>query len=360
MDRFEEISLDKIAWNDSVRDDVSRKDVEDMAKSILASGLIHPIVVEEVEANKFLGIVGRLRFLGYERIGKTTILCRIHSFLDDSSRKGWQLIENLVRRDLNPVAIGEGYKKFKEYCEQELGGEYDKDIIGTMRTAMQDVSGEEAPSDKTIWQYMQFAKDFPENVKTVLKSLAGKSFGREHAVQLLRLKGNPEAMLRFAERIREVKPSKRQLRAQISDYLKYQKKATEPVKTAFENKEITLKQAAAIAVAEDTVQPLVLDMTKKGSLKSAEVKKVVDFTEAHEDRKAEILNKGMQSPELAVAIAEGKEVLETKEDVKAFFRGKKGLTEEEKYEIPCECPHCKGVFRRKVNVNWMKGELVFE
>jgi len=359
MDRFEEIRLDKIEWPDPVREEIRRKDVEDMAKSILASGQIHPIVVELTETGKFNGIVGRLRYEGVRRLGWTSILCRVHSFLDDSGRKAWQLIENLVRRELTTIAIGEGYKSFKQYCEAELGGKYDKDIIGTMRTKIQDVSGDKAPSEKTIWKYIQFAEEIPENVKIIVKTLPRETFGKRHAEQLLRLKDDPEAMLKFAEWLRDTKPTSSQLKAQINDHLKVQSQAVDVVKEAFENEEITLRQAAAISEAED-VQGSVLAIAKKGNLKPTEVKKIVDFAGAHEDHKAEILQKGIESPELAVAIAEGKAVLETPEEVRAFFRGKKGLTEEEKYEIPCVCPCCKDVFRRKIKVNWSKGEVTFE
>jgi len=62
-------------------------------------------------------------------------------------------------------------------------------------------------------------------------------------------------------------------------------------------------------------------------------------------------------PELVVAIAEGKTILETEEDVRAFFRGQKGLAKVQEYEVPVACPHCHTDFKKLVTVNWEKGEL---
>ena len=114
MDRFIEIALSDISWEDPIRDEINKEDIEDMAKSILASGQIHPIVMEEREPGKYNGVVGRLRYEATKRAGKSTILARIHSFIDESDKKAWQLIENVVRRGLNPIQVGEGYKKLHE------------------------------------------------------------------------------------------------------------------------------------------------------------------------------------------------------------------------------------------------------
>jgi hypothetical protein len=62
-------------------------------------------------------------------------------------------------------------------------------------------NGIEGPSERTIWQYMQFANDIPENVKAVFKSVTGNSFGCKHAIQLLRLKGDPDFMLEVAKKL---------------------------------------------------------------------------------------------------------------------------------------------------------------
>jgi ParB/RepB/Spo0J family partition protein len=171
MDRFEEIPLEQIEWQDPLREEISQKDVDDMAKSLVANGQIEPIVVEKVGVGKYRGIVGRVRFEGSKRAGRLSILARVHSFVDDSDRKAWQLVENLVRRNLNLLAVGEGYKKLREYYEQLVGGKYDKEIVKEMTKKVHESSGVAGPSERTIWRYMQFANDIPENVKKLLKSV---------------------------------------------------------------------------------------------------------------------------------------------------------------------------------------------
>lgn len=382
MDKFLEVPIEQIEWPDSLRGEISEKDIDDMAKSFLASDQIMPIVVEEVveigppavtvtmdrdqivnvptgeygllTPQKYIGRVGRLRFEGAKRAHRNTIYARIHRFSDDSDRQAWQLIENLVRRDLNPLAIGEGYRRFKIYCEKELGGKYDKDVMGAMQKKVHESSGVKGPSDKTIYKYIQFAEEIPEAVKTILKSLACESFGQRHAEQLLRLTDDPETMLECAELIKNEKLTSAQLKTLIDDHLTVNAQASEPVRNALENKEIDLKSAAAISEVSIEMQLPILKMAKQG-LKSGEVKKVIDFVETHEGVVDDILSKS--GPE-AVSVAEGKSTLKTSEEVEAFFKSKE-LAKVETYLIPCTCPNCSNVFKSKITVDWEHGKVTW-
>lgn len=361
MDDFREINLSDIEWDDFLRD-ITDKDIEDMTKSVIATGLIHPIIVERKEGGKYRGIAGRLRFEASKRAGKATILARIHCFMDNSHRKVWQLVENLVRREPNALTIGEGYEKLREYYRKE-GIERDGPIIESIQKEIQEVCGENAPSKRTVYQYLQIAKDFPEEVKRILRSVTSNTFGRAHALQLLRLRKSEHhrAMLDFAEKIRNQELTTRnQLKAAIDDYFKMHERGIAEVNKAVESQDISLRHAAIISEANGDVQKPLLEIARRGSLKPIQVKKLVDFTLAHNDRIREILAKGVENPEKAVAIAEGKSILETAEDVKAFFRGRRGLAEEEEFDIPCTCPLCKTLLSRKIRVNWAKGELTFE
>jgi hypothetical protein len=120
-----------------------------------------------------------------------------------------------------------------------------------------------------------------------------------------------------------------------------------------EKEEISLGQAADISsIGNEEMQESVLKVTKWRRLKPAETKKVADFAQSHGERMKEVLK---NEPEHVVAIAEGKEVLATKEDANIFFRSKK----EEEYMVPCSCPQCLNKFKTRVTINWEKGELKF-
>jgi len=62
------------------------------------------------------------------------------------------------------------------------GGGREKDIIGTIAKRQEELTGEKAPAERTVWRYIQLAKELPNEIKTVVDD----SFGVEHGVQLLR------------------------------------------------------------------------------------------------------------------------------------------------------------------------------
>jgi ParB-like chromosome segregation protein Spo0J len=356
MDETKEIPLNQIVWPDPIRDEISDKDIEDMRTSIMATGQIEPIIVERTNATPELynGIIGRRRYLGAQRAQLPTILARIHSFSDNPERKVWQIVENVVRRNLNPLNYAEALRRLKQYYEQEIPAAGEEPIVESMQKEIADVSAGEAPSKKTIWKYLDMAKSIPDDIKKPLQSLAGETFGQRHAEQLLRLKHDHDGMVKAASYITECKPTASALKTFIEDYLKVKQGATEEVKQAIEKEEISIRHGAIISQAAGKLQQPILEMTKKGDLKAAQIKKVVDFSQAHEDRVPELLKR---APKQAVAIAEGKDVLETEEQVKIFLRGKNGLAETQELLIPCECPECQTQFNRKITVDWNKGEV---
>lgn len=362
MDEIREIPLVDIDWPDPIREEINQRDIEKMKKSIQATGQIQPIIVQYVSPHKYHGIVGRLRYLGAEQAQVSTILSRIHAFTDESEKKVWQLVENLVRRELNPIVKAEALEKLRAHYESELGMAPEKSaepIVESIRKEVEEVSGEEAPSKRTVYRSLEIAKSFPDSVKKLLRSAPRDTFGKRHAEQLLRLKEDPEGMLKAAKFILHQKPTSAGLKTFVDDYFKVENQAVEAVKEAEERGDITMRHAAAISAASIEIQEPILNITKKGALKASETKKIADFAEGHEDRVEELLEKGAKEPEQAVAIASGRDVLETEEEVKTFFRGKKGLAKEEKFEIPCECPQCQTRFKRPIKVQWEKGEITF-
>ena len=79
------------------------KEIDELANSIKAVGLLEPIVVCESEtAGKYEILTGQRRFLAHQRLGKDTILAGIlDERVDESTAKVLSVTENLVRRDLN-------------------------------------------------------------------------------------------------------------------------------------------------------------------------------------------------------------------------------------------------------------------
>ena len=352
MDEIREIPLSEIEWPNPIRAEISDKDIETMSKSIMATGQIQAIVVQSVGPHKYEGVVGHLRFLGAQRAHVTTIMARIHSFSDGSEKKVWQLVENVVRRELNAMVRAEAMDSIKQHYEREIGPK--EEIVDSIRKEVTELSGEKAPSRRTVWRYLDLAKSVPNDVKKILRGATSDVFGITHAEQLLRLKEDHDGMLKVAQFIVESKPTAAGLKTFVNDYLKIKESATDQVKEAVEKKEISMKQGAALSAARVETQEPLLELTKKGSLNPAETKKVVDFALGHENRVGELLAVGKEDPGKAVAIAEGKGTLQT-EDIPSFFRTK----DIEEYKVPCKCPECLSEFKKRITVDWKKGELKF-
>jgi len=363
MDEVKEILLSEIEWPDPLREEINDEDIERMKTSIMATGQIHAIVVQEVEPHKYHGVIGRLRFLGAQRAHVTTILARIHSFSDESEKTVWQLVENVVRRELNAMIKAEAIDKIKQNYEREIGEklqskhevDFKAEIVESIRKEVEDLSGEEPPSRRTVWRYLEIAKVVPEDVKKLLRGVTSSTFGVGHADQLLRLKEDHDGMLKAAQFIIENNPTVAGLKTFIDDYATIRLCGTDQVKEAVEKKEISVRQGAVLAEATSETQDQILDMTKKGELKPAETKKIVDFAIRHEDRVPELLAAGKKDPEKAVAIAQGRDSIQD-EGGQSFFRGNSLM---EEYKIPCKCPQCLAGFNTKITVNWEKGELKY-
>jgi ParB family chromosome partitioning protein len=110
------------------REDFPRPELEALADSIEALGLLHPLVVEQIENERFRLIAGerRLRAL---RIGRETgrrhdhflappVLVRPEP-VPDPTRRLLQLAENLARSDLRPVEVARGLQAARHALEVE-------------------------------------------------------------------------------------------------------------------------------------------------------------------------------------------------------------------------------------------------
>lgn len=96
-----DLPLDKLSIGTSqVRTDLA-SGIDDLAASIRAQGLLHPIhVVAQADGNYEI-LAGQRRFLAYQKLGLPTIKAFVHmpDDVDETDRIAISLTENLVRRD---------------------------------------------------------------------------------------------------------------------------------------------------------------------------------------------------------------------------------------------------------------------
>ena len=84
--------------------------LEDLAASLKAEGLIHPIEIDEDNVI----ITGELRWLAAKKAGFKTIPCRMLTDLNPDERLTRQLVENLQRHDLPKMDIARSLEALKK------------------------------------------------------------------------------------------------------------------------------------------------------------------------------------------------------------------------------------------------------
>ena len=108
MDIPEELPLDRIKPSSDALRDVDEAIVTDLAKSIVQSGLLQPILVRP-DQSYFEVVFGHHRLEACKRLGWKTIPAVIRTFSEEESFLT-RLVENLHRNvEINPLAEATGY-----------------------------------------------------------------------------------------------------------------------------------------------------------------------------------------------------------------------------------------------------------
>lgn len=101
----------------------------ELAQSIKEHGLLEPIVVRDVGADRFEIIAGERRWRACQKAGLREALVIVKSVADDDAFE-LALVENLQREDLGPVELAEGLERLvkqRGYTQEMLGKRLGKD-----------------------------------------------------------------------------------------------------------------------------------------------------------------------------------------------------------------------------------------
>lgn len=109
----------EILLSENVRFSIDTEDVEyqTLKNSIATEGILQPVVVElrdDVNKYELIAINGHRRILAAKELGIDKILCVIKKYSEKHSRLLHGLTENLLRTDLDPLDVSEGYAKLIE------------------------------------------------------------------------------------------------------------------------------------------------------------------------------------------------------------------------------------------------------
>lgn len=118
-----EVDVDRLSPNRfQPRDHVEQANIEELAQSIRANGIIQPILVRRDGAD-FQIIAGERRWRAAQHVGllKVPVIVRDLEPGQDAMSLRLALIENLQRKDLNPIQEALGYRQMIDQfaCTQE-------------------------------------------------------------------------------------------------------------------------------------------------------------------------------------------------------------------------------------------------
>jgi len=182
--------------------------LDELAASISATGVVQPIVVRPIPGGRFQLIAGERRWLATQRLGKETIPAIVRHASDEQAME-MTIVENLQRTDLNPMEQARAYERLAR--EFQLTQEQ-----------MAKRTGKDRASVSNFLRLLRL----PAEVQGQVESGA-LTFG--HARALLALE-NPETILRTAQKVAALSLSVRQTETHVQNLLNPEKKkAAEPV-----------------------------------------------------------------------------------------------------------------------------------
>lgn len=131
FDVLAKIQLDAISPNPyQPRTNFDVEAHDELKKSILENGLIQPVTVRRIEKNHYELISGERRLRACKEIGIKEIPAYIIKVETKEAMLALSLIENIQREKLNPIEIGNAYKRLMDECnlsQEEIAAKVGKD-----------------------------------------------------------------------------------------------------------------------------------------------------------------------------------------------------------------------------------------
>ena len=126
--QINEIAISEIETNPfQPRIEFNQKKLHELAASIEQLGIIQPITVRKLRANKYQLISGERRFIASQLAGLNKIPAFVR-IANDQEMLEMALVENIQREDLNPIEVALSYQRLideikltQEECSERVG-----------------------------------------------------------------------------------------------------------------------------------------------------------------------------------------------------------------------------------------------
>ncbi len=200
--RPREIPIDQIDRNPfQTRQHMDEEQLEELAASIKANGVVQPILVRPLANGRFQLIAGERRWRASQKAGKPTVPAILRQVSDEQAME-ITIVENLQRADLNPMEQARAFERLS------------REFHMTQEQMAQRTGKDRA----TVANFLRLLK-LPASVQARVET-AEISFG--HARALLAL-GEPEQIEKAAQRIAALSLSVRQTESYVSGILNPEK-----------------------------------------------------------------------------------------------------------------------------------------
>ncbi len=194
-DKFVDVDVEDLRPNSlQPRQDFDQEAIAELARSIKEAGILQPLVVVP-EGNHYKIVVGERRWRAAQKIGLTKVPAIVRQ-MNDTEQIEASLVENLQRKDLNPIEIALAYQKLT----QELN-------------LTQDEVAEKVGKDRTsVANFIRLLKLPPE----IQKMVADGKISMGHARALITL-ANPDQQIFLSRLIVEKNLTVREVEKMMSE-----------------------------------------------------------------------------------------------------------------------------------------------
>ncbi|OLQ94865.1 chromosome partitioning protein ParB [Vibrio ponticus] len=118
------------------RKDIEPEALEELAASIESQGIIQPIVVRQVDHDKFEIIAGERRWRAARKAGLSQVPCLVKK-VEDRAAIAMALIENIQREDLNVIEEAQALERLQQ--EFTLTHQQVAEVIGKSRASVSNI-----------------------------------------------------------------------------------------------------------------------------------------------------------------------------------------------------------------------------
>lgn len=158
-----------IANPDQPRVNFEAEPLEELAASIKNIGIVQPLTVRRLTPGKYQIISGERRFRAAQMAGLNEVPVYVR-LADDEQMLEMALVENIQRRDLDPIEVSLSYQRLMEECDLTQEGVADR--VGKQRS--------------TVANYLRLS-----NLSSLIQAgLRDRSISMGHARALLGLKAH--------------------------------------------------------------------------------------------------------------------------------------------------------------------------